>query len=59
MARSNFEIRDRLDPKARGMGHPTLKRASKEQSLSVPPSRWFIFSKETQGEVEPIDWRKA
>lgn len=46
-----YEIRDRHNPRLRGMRFVRLERAKKELTLAVPADRWFIFDTTTKQEV--------
>lgn len=46
-----YEIRDRENPRAKGMRFSTLERAKRELAHAVPADRWFIYDRETRQEV--------
>jgi hypothetical protein len=47
-----YEIRDRHNPKDRGMRFTDLARAQRELARAEPTSRWFIFDRLDQKETD-------
>lgn len=46
-----YEIRDRHNPKAKGMRFTSLASAQRELAHAVPAERWFIFDRSNQKEI--------
>lgn len=49
---AKYEIKDRQDPRARGMRFSSLERAQRELA-HAPRSRYMLVDRDTGQEVEP------
>lgn len=52
MMQGRYEIKDRANPRARGMRFTDLARAKREYAHAAPQARFFILDRQTNTAVE-------